>query len=375
MVRYGEIALKSEPTRRRFEMALVNAIRSALKNLSYGMRRERGRLFIDTNSRVALRRLTRVPGIVSVSPSMRIPARMDDVRSTALKIAKSVLRAGDSFAVRTTRIGEHEFSSSDVNRDVGSAILKAIPEVKVNLSAPDKEIFIEIRGGDSYVFTEVLGGVGGLPLGTQGRVLVLFSGSLESALAAFLMMKRGCETSLLYLDPGPHWQKGSRKLAGAAFKSLRDLDRGLEMKIVPYGEVLGRILERVPGSMRCVVCKRSMLRFAQAIGMRAEVDGIVVGEDSNRVGELAPNLRVIDGACRLPVLRPLAGMGPPRIKLFAERAGIRGPSRLCPHRFRQKKWDLTEIQRVEGCIKNIRVEEITRTPRPERVPRKAIIGV
>ena len=346
IVRYGELALKAEPTRRRFEETLVKNIRLSLRGPRYALRKERGRLFIDTISKAAVKRLRWVPGIVSVSPAARTRAEIDEIKLTAVKIAKSVVGMGETFAVRTTRVGEHKFSSTDVNREVGSAILNAVPKAKVDLSAPDHEIFVEVRGNDSYVFTEVLKGVGGLPVGTQGRVLVLFSGSLDSALAAYMMMKRGCRASLLYLDPKPHGKKRARRVA-AISKWLSHFDPQLKLETVPYGEMFGRILERVSKRMRCVVCKRSMLRIACAVGRRAKAEAIVLGEDSNRARELAPNLCLIDESCPIPVLRPLVGMDSSRIKRLAGQAGISGPLIPCPYRAHQGRLDLESIQRVE----------------------------
>ena len=344
IVRYGELALKAEPTRRRFEETLVKNIRLSLRGLRYALRKERGRLFIDTISKAAVKRLRRVPGIVSVSPAVRTRAEISEIGSTAVKIAKSVVGAGETFAVRATRVGEHEFSSADVNREVGSAILKAVPGLEVDLSAPDHEIFVEVRGGESYVFTEVLKGVGGLPAGTQGGVLVLFSGGLDSALAAYLMMKRGCQTSLLFLDSG---DERARKRAARAFKRLSEFDPQLRLEKIPFGGVLKQIVERAPRWMRCTICKRSMLRIAHKMSQRVKAEAIVLGEDSDRVASQAFNLRVIDESCQLPVMRPLVGMDASRIERLASQAGISGNLGPCPYRFPQGRWDLESIQRVE----------------------------
>jgi len=178
IVRYGELALKSWPVRRRFERCLVSSINLVLEGLKYAIRRERGRIFIDTKSPAQVaKRLSKVPGIVSVSLATKVEAGMNEICGTALKVAKKVLAPGASFAVRTSRVGKHAFSSGDVNVKVGSAILSKVEDVRVDLSNPDHKISIEVRGSDAYVFTETVEGIGGLPVGTQGGVVALFRGA------------------------------------------------------------------------------------------------------------------------------------------------------------------------------------------------------
>ncbi len=309
IVRYGELSLKSEPVRRRFEQRLIFTINSALKGLKYTVRKERGRIFVDTSSpAAAAKRLTRVPGIVSVSPAVKIAADMGEIRSAALGVAKRVLRAGMSFAVRTSRVGEHPFSTRDVNVEVGSAILSKIKGIRVNLSSPDRGIFIEIRGGNAYIFTETMRGVGGLPVGTQGRAVALFSGSHNDLAAAYLMMKRGCAVFPVFLDPRPGSDSQALKLAIASAKKLAVFGPKLELRIIPFDKILTSLKQAELGA-GYVIYQRSALRIAEAIAGYVGAEAIFTGDDTRHIAALKlANLRVIDSACKLPVLRPLAGI-------------------------------------------------------------------
>ncbi len=323
LVRYGELALKSERVRRRFERCLVENIKAALKGIDHELRGERGRIFVETPSAdEAIERLVRVPGVVSVSPAVKTRATLEGMTSTAVDVAKKVLEPGMSFAVRTRRAGEHEFTSRDVDAAVGSAILAAIPGVRVDLSAPDEEISIEVRGESAYVFTEVLQGPGGLPLGTQGTVVALLSGGIDSPVAAWLMMKRGCRPVLVHLDARPYSDARARAMAAA--RALSDWAAGgkMAMYVVPYGEVLRAIVERAPRRLTCLLCKRGMYRIAEMVAAREGALGIVTGEVLGQVAsQTLANLRVLDAAVDLPVFRPLLGLDKVEVERIARRLG------------------------------------------------------
>jgi thiamine biosynthesis protein ThiI len=355
LVRYGELALKSERVRRGFERRLIGNIRAALEGIAHGLKRERGRIFVETSStEAAIERLVRVPGVVSVSPALRTSATLEAMTSTALRVAREVLKPGMSFAVRTRRTGEHEFTSRDVDVAVGSAILEEIPGVKVDLSSPSKEISIEVRGKDAYVYTEVLRGPGGLPLSTQGTVVALLSGGMDSPVAAWLMMKRGCRVVLVHLDAKPY--SDAKALAIEAARSLSGWAAGVGMVlyVVPYGEVLRAIVERAPRRLVCVLCKRGMYKAAEMVAAREGALGLVTGEVLGQVvSQTLANLRVLDAAVSLPVFRPLLGLDKVEVEGIARRLGtyeistkLAAPCRAAPKR-PETRADLNRVLEAE----------------------------
>jgi thiamine biosynthesis protein ThiI len=319
IVRYGELALKSEPVRRYFERRLRTNMNFALRGIAYKLRRERGRLYVDTSAtKTAIKRLVRVPGIVSVSPAVRLSATLADICSGSLKIAKRVLKVGESFAVRTTRVGKHTFSSKDVNVTVGSAILKAIQGVHVNLSNPDREISIEVRERDAYVFTDTVPGAGGLPVGVEGNVVALLSGDIDSAVATYLVMKRGCKVFPVFLDSTPYAAKRARARAISVTRRLAESQPKLEFRVLPFGQVLRTFIAKAPRGLTCVLCKRAMVRVAEAIAREVNARAVVMGDSLKPVSsQTLPNLRLIDEACGLPILRPLVGLDKARIGQMA----------------------------------------------------------
>lgn len=194
IIRYGEISLKREETRRRFESTLVNNIKNALdaKQIPNTVKKERGRIYVYTSKiEESIPILTNVFGIVSVSPAIQTKTDINSISKLSLDISKNLLNETKSFAVRATRTGKHDFTSQDIAVKIGSDVVKAT-KARVNLTKPDFEIFIEIRNDKTYLFTEKIRGVGGLPLGTQGKVISLIIDK-KSLLAAWYLMHRGCK--------------------------------------------------------------------------------------------------------------------------------------------------------------------------------------
>ncbi len=196
LVRYAELGLKSRPVRRRFEQVLVANMMAALArmNVEALVKQEQGRVFIETGDECkAVHALTRVFGVASLSPVVKVPSDMKSMGRAAADISRPLLGKGQSFAVKARRVGEHVYTSMDVGREVGSAVFLANEEKdpRVDLKNPDITFYVEVRGKVAYVFSEYLPGPGGLPLGTQGRALALLERERD-ALAAWLIMKRGC---------------------------------------------------------------------------------------------------------------------------------------------------------------------------------------
>jgi thiamine biosynthesis protein ThiI len=199
IIRYGEIALKAKETRKRFENTLISNLKNALnnENLSFNILKEWGRIYIlTTQIDKCINILQKIFGIISISPSFQMSNDFDTLSKVAVDISKKKLDIDKSFAVRVTRVGNHDFTSQDVAIKIGSDIVKAT-KAKVNLTKPDFELFIEIRNNKAYIFTEKIMGPGGMPMGTQGRVLALIN-SLESILASWYLMRRGCKITFLF---------------------------------------------------------------------------------------------------------------------------------------------------------------------------------
>jgi thiamine biosynthesis protein ThiI len=201
IVRYGEIALKSKTTRRHFENCLISNIKNALnrEQIKHRIKKEWGRIYVyTTHINKGIDVLRKIFGIVSVSPTVQTQSNIDSMSSLAVNISKDILNEEKTFAISVTRTGNHKYTSQDVAIELGNDLVKAT-KASVDLTKPDFKLFIEIRDQSAYIFTEKIRGTGGLPLGTQGKLLALIDGS-DSILAAWCIMRRGCTTIFVNIN-------------------------------------------------------------------------------------------------------------------------------------------------------------------------------
>lgn len=214
LVRYGELGLKSPSVRRRFENALIDDIRRrhALAKTPCVISQSRGRLFVDSDDwHKSCEILTRTFGVVSFSPVERVSSNIDELAKATVEFSRPVLYPGATFAIRSRRSGNHPYTSQTLAEKLGKAVLDdhSASGVKVALDSPDIEISVEVREKDAYLFSSVLSGPGGMPLGTQGRILSILDS--EPAIAStWLMMKRGCSvlvsgTDRAFIDVLEKW--------------------------------------------------------------------------------------------------------------------------------------------------------------------------
>ena len=198
IIRYGEIALKGKETRRYFERILVKNIKFAFKKkaIENKIERERGRIYLYTkqiNESVSI--LKKIFGIVSVSPTIKTFGDIESISKISVDISKNELADKKTFAVRATRTGKHNFTSQDVAIKIGSDIVKTT-KAKVDLTDPDFELFIEVRNEKAFIFTKKIRGPGGMPIGSQGKVLAVVDGPY-SILAAWYLIHRGCRVTFV----------------------------------------------------------------------------------------------------------------------------------------------------------------------------------
>jgi thiamine biosynthesis protein ThiI len=206
LVRYGELALKSPPVRREFESTLRRNILDQFvrEGVPAHLRSDRGHLYVETDDGArGCRLVRRVFGVTSVSPVEEVPSDIAVIRSRLLELAGPRLLAGQRFAVRARRTGQHSFTSQELAGDLGAAVLEGFADrhLTVDLERPDVELFVEVRGPRTYLSFERSEGPGGLPLGVAGRLVALVNGP-RGALGAFLMMKRGCRVALVVPPDG-----------------------------------------------------------------------------------------------------------------------------------------------------------------------------
>ncbi|MEM2234699.1 MAG: tRNA uracil 4-sulfurtransferase ThiI [Desulfurococcaceae archaeon] len=329
LIRYGEVAIKGRTTRSFMERRLVDNLSDALnKNaITYGKAvRVPGRIIIGSFSSEedalnASEHVARVMGVVSVSPS--VIARFTDVEDIvekSIEFFRNRVR-GNSFAVCVNRIGVHEFTSLDLEKVVGQRI-KDSTGLKVDLEKPDYTAYIEVRGKYIYLYDKVIGGPGGLPIGSEGVVLSLFSGGIDSPVATWYAMRRGCRTDMVLFNLGGEEQVRSvLKVAGVLVKKWA---YGYEprLHVVDLRALVPRILLSSPEGYVVIVVRRLMMKLASILAEKIGAKALVTGENLGQVAsQTLDNLYVISNASKLPVLRPLVGFDKDEIVKLAKRIG------------------------------------------------------
>jgi thiamine biosynthesis protein ThiI len=327
LIRYSEIFLKSNPVRRRWENILISNIRAEMPECR--VRTERGRIWLK--GEVNPDKLRFVFGIASFSEVEHISLEsLGEVLPVYCR--KRGIDRGKTFALRMKRVGIHPFSSNDKAIEYGNLIRNAFPHLKVNLAAPDKEIFIEIRGEECYLYDSVIRGAGGLPLGVGGTLIVLFSGGIDSPVAAWMMMKRGCRIIPLYVALDDVLDESNRERAEKVIEVLRAYQPDIHLEVIndQYLKEAGRELE-MSGEEKftCILCKRRMYRVAEEFARKAGAKGIVTGESIGQVAsQTLENLLVINDAAEIPVYRPLIGFDKDETIRIAREIGTYLPSIL-----------------------------------------------
>jgi thiamine biosynthesis protein ThiI len=320
LVALGELTLKSEPVRRRFLSILLQNIRFGLKraNVKFEIEKTRGRIFIKTRQiKKASEVLRRIFGIAYFAPCKHI--KLKNLESFVKENWKEFINPKKTFAVRVRRKGKHEFTSQELAAKLGSYI-----DAKVNLSNPDQTLYVEVRDQDCYVFTEKIKGLGGMPIGSAGRVVCLISGGIDSAVAAWMMLKRGCEIIALYAENYPYIDKKAKKRFKEIMKVLQkwSVGRILQAYTFNHGKNLEYFVKNARRNLLCLLCKRMMYRMANELAKRVNAKAIVTGESLGEVAsQTLDNLSVLDEASELPVFRPLIGFDKKEIIEMAKQIG------------------------------------------------------
>jgi len=346
IVRFGgEIGIKAAWTRRLYERKLIGNIKAFLKQRGIeheALNRKFGRLYIRTaDAQETCQVLNNVFGVSSVSPAIRTTSQLQDIIENSVQVAGSALKEKHTFAVRCRRVGSHPYTSQDVCRTVGQAVLDADAKhrPRVDLNHPDLSLEVEVREDEAYVFTETLKGPGGLPLGTQPKVVGLLNGDVDSLVACWMVMKRGCPIIPLHFIEHQQNKQSQRRVLEAA-KTLFKWAPGFPAKayVVSHEAYIAEINKSSNSTrkLKSVLLRRLTYRVAERLAETWRAEGIVTGDSFQKpAGEKLHFFRICDeAATRLPIHRPLIGLDAPEIEELAERIGVSG--KISVERKRQK---------------------------------------
>ena len=310
LLHYHEINLKGK-NRGWFEAHLQQNVVSVLKGLNYdSVQRFAGRLLIALNRDSAIdeitNRLRMVFGIANFVAAWEVPAAMESIES-GLRELISTARFG-SFKIDARR-GTKDFplNSQELNQQLGSFV-QDLTGADVRMENPDSIFFVEIVGSRAFLYLSKVPGAGGLPSGTGGKVLCLLSGGIDSPVAAYRLMRRGCRVLYVHFHSFPHTSVESQEKVRRILQVLSRYQMDSQLFLVPFAEVQREIVAYAPPPLRVVLYRRFMVRIAESLAFREKASALVTGDSLGQVAsQTLENIRTISEASALPIFRPLIG--------------------------------------------------------------------
>lgn len=314
LLRYGEISLKGQ-NKSFFIQSLKHNIRDKLmkEDENLQIKQEAGRLYLKSivSEDGLINCLTKIPGIVSISPAHKIEADMEVFKEESLKAIKNISdESFKTFRITTRRTNkEFPLTSMEISREVGAHILRNTDSLTVDLKDPDYTIYFEVRKEGSFIYTRIIPGVGGLPVNSSGKGLLLLSGGIDSPVAGWLALKRGIQIEGLYFHSSPFVSERSKLKVIDLCKALKRFSTTIVLYIVSLTPILKVIRKEVPEKYSIIVMRRFMMRIAESIATKKNIPVLITGESIGQVAsQTLDNLKAISSVIKLPVLRPLSGM-------------------------------------------------------------------
>ncbi|NLY18894.1 MAG: tRNA 4-thiouridine(8) synthase ThiI [Clostridiaceae bacterium] len=329
LVRYEEIFLKglNKPA---FENRLIKNMKRALYGLGkVKIAKAQSRIYVEPEienypADEAINRLTKVFGISSVSPVWKLETSKDVIFGKSVEMVRDILKKYNhrTFKVETKRADKKfPMNSMEVSRELGAVLLKNFPELKVNVTDPDFILYVEIREF-SYIYSEIVPGVKGLPVGSNGTATLLISGGIDSPVAGWMIAKRGVKLEAVHFYSYPYTSERAKDKVIKLVKMLSVYNLGLRLHIIPFTEIQMYINQKCPHEYITIIMRRFMMKIAEKIALKNGSLGLVTGEAIGQVAsQTLESLLVTNSAVSLPVYRPCIGMDKSEIVEISRRIG------------------------------------------------------
>ena len=327
LIKYGEIGIKGK-NRHLFEDALMKQIRHALKPVEgkFFVRKEQGRIFVETESAFdydeVIVALQRVFGIVGICPMVQAADEgFDKLAETVNDYLRKVY--GDremSFKVNARRAKKsYPRTSMEINADLGERILAAFPNMKVDVHKPDVMLDVEIRD-QIYIYSQIIPGPGGMPVGTNGKAMLLLSGGIDSPVAGYMIAKRGVKIDAVYFHAPPYTsERAKQKVVDLAHLVAR-YSGPINLHVVHFTDLQLYIYEACPHEELTIIMRRYMMRIAEPFAKETGCLGLITGESIGQVAsQTMQSLAATDAVCTMPVFRPVIGFDKQEIVDIAEK--------------------------------------------------------
>jgi thiamine biosynthesis protein ThiI len=324
LVHYHELGLK-RGNRPLFLRHLARNLRRATSDLGpVNLRQVSGRILLELDEHpdpAAVRdRVRRVCGVASAALAYRVVSTVDAMKAVIAGLVEG--RTFPSFRISARRAFKtYPLTSVELNRELGAFVLGRVAS-RVDLRQPELEIHVEVMPAETFVYVDPEPGPGGLPVGASGTVAALLSGGIDSPVAAWRMMKRGCRVVFVHFHSVPYLPPTSQAKARALVARLTEWQYDSTLVLVPFGEIQREVVLTVPPPARIVIYRRLMVRIAEALARKHGAVALTTGESLGQVAsQTLSNITRIDEAATMPILRPLIGMDKLEITGEARRLG------------------------------------------------------
>ena len=327
LIKYAEIGTKGK-NRYLFEDALMQQIKYHLASVEgeFAIQKEQGRIYVNAKSEydydALISALQKVFGVTSICPMMQIEVcGYEELRNKVLEFVKREHPEQDfSFKVRAKRADkQYPVTSDEINADVGYDILTAYPKSHVDVHHPDFIVYIEVRKKIN-VYTKNIKGAGGMPIGTNGKAMLLLSGGIDSPVAGYMIAKRGVRIEAVYFHAPPYTSERAKQKVVDLAKKVAEYAGPIRLHVINFTEIQLYIYEQCPHDELTIIMRRYMMRIAEKLAENNDCIGLITGESIGQVASQTMfSLRVTDEVCKLPVYRPVIGFDKQEIVDLSEK--------------------------------------------------------
>ncbi len=329
LIKYAEIAIKGK-NRHLFEDALIHQIKFALKKCEgkFLITKTQGRIYVEAQSEFdyedTIEQLQHVFGIVGICPMIYVEDEgFEKLCETVVKYVGDVYPdRHKTFKVHCRRARKnYPRESMEVNADLGEVLLNAFPELTVDVHEPEILLNVEIRE-KIYIYSEIIPGPGGMPVGTGGKAMLLLSGGIDSPAAGYMIAKRGVKIDAVYFHAPPYTSERAKQKVIDLARLISRYTGPIYLHVINFTDIQLYIHEKCPHEELTIIMRRYMMRIAEHIAEETECLGLITGESIGQVAsQTMSSLIATNEVCRLPVYRPLIGFDKEEIVAVAKKIG------------------------------------------------------
>ena len=316
IVRCGEVALKGM-NKPYFEKMLVNRIKKLLKKFdNVEAYRHEGLIFVRADKKhdpeMIIGEISKVFGVASISPALECESELNSIGDAAVALMMDLIekKGIKTFKVDAKRADKNfPVKSPEIARIIGAKVLVGCKVLKVDVHNPDCVLFVDLRKDKSYVFEQKISGFGGLPLGTNGKGMVLLSGGIDSPIAAWMMAKRGMLIEAVHFHSYPYTSQRAQEKVEDLARIIAQYCGRFKMNVINLLPIQEQIVENCPEEETTILVRRFMMRIAEKVAQKSDCTMLITGENLGQVAsQTAEALVVTDATVKMPVMRPLIAL-------------------------------------------------------------------